>query len=294
MTNPILLILYAAFLWWFSTGLILLLSRLPRSSFPWSLAVGTVIFVLALVGLWWSRNNVTPAGALCAFSCGLIVWGWQELTFYLGALTGPRKHACPPGCSGWRHFGHALQVSLYHELAILITTALLVALFWDAPNRLGLATFLLIMVMHQSARLNVFLGVRNVSAEWVPEHLPFMKSFLNTDRPINLLWPFSQGASTALLAMLVALCFYAPAGSYDQAAFILCSTLLALGILEHWVLVLPLPLTKLWSWWDRPSKLGEPPLTIHSGVAHRPIDKIKPGIHRFGAASAPLLSRRLP
>lgn len=250
MSHPLIMIGYAVFLWWFSTGLILLLNRLPRRTFPLSLVAGTGLFAASLGGLWWSRDETTVAGALCAFSCGLIAWGWQELTFYLGYVTGPRTHACKPGCSGWKHFGHALQVSLYHELSILITGTILVFMLWDAPNRFGLATFGLIMMMHQSARLNVFLGVRNVIEEWAPPHLPFLVSFLNNSRSINLFWPISQGAACASLAVLVSFAAMAEPGSFEQAGFTLVSAILTLGILEHVFMIVPLPLARLWHLWE--------------------------------------------
>ena len=50
---------------------------------------------------------------------GVLAWGWQELSLYTGFVTGPRKQFCPAGCTGWRHFGHALGVNLWHEIAIV-------------------------------------------------------------------------------------------------------------------------------------------------------------------------------
>ena len=55
--------------------------------------------------------------------------------------------------------------------------------------------------MHQSAKLNVFLGVRNLNEEFLPEHLAFLKGFLNK-KPMNLLFPFSVTIST-VIAVLV-------------------------------------------------------------------------------------------
>jgi putative photosynthetic complex assembly protein 2 len=41
-------VLYALFLWWFSTGLILYLDGLPRRSFRWSMLVATGLLGAAL------------------------------------------------------------------------------------------------------------------------------------------------------------------------------------------------------------------------------------------------------
>lgn len=251
MADYLIPIGYAVFLWWFSTGLILLLNRLPKATFPVSFCGGFVLFAAAMIGLGVTRDDVSVSGAFCAFSCGLIAWAWQELTFYLGKLTGPRTHPCPDGCSGWKHFGHALQVSAYHELSIFMTLLAIVAIGWGAPNQLGLWTFCLLMVMHQSARLNVFLGVRNVTAEWVPDHLPFLRSFLNDSRPINAFWPISVIGAGLVQAWLIAAVLDSAVGSYQFTALLLLSALLGLAILEHVFLVLPLPLAALWRWWDR-------------------------------------------
>ena len=48
------------------------------------------------------RRQASVAGAYCAFTCALLVWGWQEIAFLLGCVTGPRRSACPHGATGWR------------------------------------------------------------------------------------------------------------------------------------------------------------------------------------------------
>ena len=48
MTEYVLPVVIAAFLWWFSTGLVLLLDGLPRTTYRWSLMASSG---LALIGL---------------------------------------------------------------------------------------------------------------------------------------------------------------------------------------------------------------------------------------------------
>ena len=252
LTHPVAIVAYAAFAWWFSTGLVLYLNRRPRWTFKWSFAGGTVLFAAALLGLDWSAEATSPSALFCAFSCGLIAWGWQELTFYLGYVTGPRRHPCKPACRGWRHFGHALQISKHHELSILATGLVIGAVTWGQPNKLALWTFLLVMVMHQSARINVFLGVRNVSEEWVPAHMAFLKSFLR-QRPMNPFFPVSQVIAGAGEFWLISEAVGAPAGSAHMISTTFLASMLGLAIIEHWFLMLPLPLTALWNWFSRPS-----------------------------------------
>ena len=104
-------------LWWASTGVILYLDGRPVRTFVWSLAGASFLLGLAVLGLARSRGLTTAGAAYEAFSCGLTIWGWQLVTFYMGFVTGPRRHGVSPEVSGWRRFVEAIRASLYHELA---------------------------------------------------------------------------------------------------------------------------------------------------------------------------------
>jgi putative photosynthetic complex assembly protein 2 len=239
--------LYALFIWWFSTGVIMYLDGLPQKTFKWSILGATVLMVFSLWGIYASRSDASVVGAYCAFSCGLLAWGWQEISFYMGFVTGTRKEPCPDGCSGWKHFGHAIQTSLWHELAIIASGVVIVALTWGAKNQIGMWTFMVLWWMHQSAKLNVFLGVRNLNEEFLPEHLQFLKSFL-TKKPMNLLFPLSITISTVILVKLVQAAHQVHGSRFDAAGFCFLAVLMGLAIVEHWLLMLPLPAAALWGW----------------------------------------------
>ena len=238
---------FALFIWWFSTGVIIYLDGLPRRTFRWSMLGATAVLGASLYGLAVSSADASVFGAYVAFACGLLAWGWQEISFYMGYVTGPRKQRCPEGCSGWRHFGHAIQTSLYHELAIIVAGAAVVWLTWGQPNQVGMWTFMVLWWMHQSAKLNVFLGVRNLNEEFLPDHLLFLRGFL-TKKPMNLLFPLSVTASTIITVWLVQRAFAADATAFEAAGYTFLATLMALAVLEHWFLVLPLPTAALWHW----------------------------------------------
>ena len=240
-------VLFALFVWWFSTGLIIFLDGLPRRTFRWSMLGATVLLAASLWGIGRTSHDPTVAGAYWAFTCGLLAWGWQEISFYMGFVTGPRRDACPEGCAGWRHFGHAVQTSLYHELAIIAAGAAVVALTWNQPNQVGTWTFMILWWMHQSAKLNVFLGVRNLNEQFLPDHLHFLKSFL-TKKPMNLLFPVSVTVSTIIAVTLVEKAVAPGAGAFRAVGFTLLATMMTLAVLEHWFLVLPLPAAALWQW----------------------------------------------
>jgi len=189
LSHLILAALFAAFIWWFSTGVIFYLNARPRHTFLWSMLGGTVVLLAALWGIWATADLQTPLGAFVAFTCGVLIWGWQTMSYYMGVITGPRRASCPPNCRGWRHFVHAVETGIYHELAIIATAVLLVVLTFEQPNRYGLWTFLILWAMHVSAKLNVFLGVRNLNKDFIPKHLSYLTRFFRR-QAMNLLFPF--------------------------------------------------------------------------------------------------------
>ncbi|EKV32849.1 hypothetical protein C882_1687 [Caenispirillum salinarum AK4] len=244
MSNYVLPVLYGLFVWWASTVLIIYLDNLPKRTFKWSLLGATAVLAACLYGLHASADDPSVTGAYVAFTCGVLAWGWQEISFYMGYVTGPRKQPCKDGCKGWVHFGHAIMTNLWHELAIIAAAGVVVALTWNAPNQVGLWTFLILWWMHQSAKLNVFLGVRNLNEEFLPEHLSFLKSYF-TRKPMNLLFPVSVTISSIITYVLVMKAANA-ATAFEAVGFTFLAAFMALAVLEHWLLVLPLPTAGLW------------------------------------------------
>jgi putative photosynthetic complex assembly protein 2 len=179
--------------------------------------------------------------------------------------------ACPPGAAGWRRFALATETLIYHELALVAAAIAVVSLTWGEPNQVGTWTFVILWVMRQSAKMNVFLGVRNLSEEFLPPHLQYLKSFFRR-RPMNLLFPVSVTASTVVAVLLFKVALQAEAASFDQAAFLFLATLLTLAVLEHWFLVIPLPVGALWNWSLR-SRDVERPAAALVPVVEVPVSK---------------------
>jgi putative photosynthetic complex assembly protein 2 len=257
MSTYLLPIAYTLFAWWFSTGVILYLNGLPRATHPWTMLGATLLLGIALVGLAATRDDTRVSGAYLAFTCTLFVWAWQEVAFLLGYVTGPRRTACPEGSAGWRRAGLALQTLLHHELALIVLGFAVVAITWGGSNPTGLATFMIFWVMRQSAKLNVFLGVRNCSEAFLPAHLKYLQSYFRR-APMNALFPVSVVASSWLAVLLWQAAAAHGIGAFEATALTFSGTLLSLAILEHWFMVLPLPSQTLWNWGLR-SRAAEPP-----------------------------------
>jgi putative photosynthetic complex assembly protein 2 len=241
---------YAVLMWWFTTGVILFLDGLPRTTFRWSMAAATAGVLGAIYVLRTSAADASVSGAYTAFSCAILVWGWLEMSFLMGFITGPRKHACGDRCQGWRHFAHATQAIAYNEAATLIAAAGVLAATRTAPNRVALWTFLVLWVMRISAKLNLFLGVPNLGEKFLPPHLMYLKGFFRK-RPMNFLFPLSVTGSTIALVLL-AQRYHGAADAFHATGYALVLSLLALALLEHWFMVLPLPSERLWKWALRP------------------------------------------
>ena len=247
MTDHALAALFVLTVWWLSTGAILWVDGLPRWTFRFSLGVASLVAVGALYGLLSTSRIASTSAAYLAFTCALAVWGWHELAFLLGVITGPRKEPCPPGARGWRRFFYATAAILHHEVALALTLLAVVALTWRAPNQVGTLTFLVLWVMRLSAKVNVFLGVRNLATEFIPEHLRYLLSYFRRAR-LNPLMPVSLIAASAVVVRLVA-----EATSGDATAFVLVgrtllATILGLAVIEHLFLALPVPDALLWRW----------------------------------------------
>ena len=237
---------YAVLVWWFATGLILFLDGLPQRSFRWSMAGATAILVAAFCILPGNALDTTTKGAYTAFTCAVLIWGWLEMSFLMGFITGPRRHACIERCSGWRHFVHATQAIIYNEIATVIGALGVFIATRHGPNRLAFWTFALLWVMRISAKLNLFLGVPNLGEKFLPPHLQYLKMFFRK-RTMNFLFPVSITASTLMMAYLLQK-YLVSSDPFHNAGYVLLISLLALAVLEHWFMVLPLPSEKLWNW----------------------------------------------
>jgi putative photosynthetic complex assembly protein 2 len=239
--------LFVLFLWWFSTGVILYLDGLRRETFRWTMLGATTLLLAGLAGLHATAWDTTTQGAYLGFICGVLVWAWIETAFLTGMVTGPSQAPCPPGATGMLRFRAALSAILWHELAIIGGALLIAAVTWGAPNQVGFWTFIAFWVMRQSAKLNVYLGVRNLAEAFLPEHLRYLESFFRRRR-MNALLPLSVLAGCAACVLLAQRALAPEATPHEVAGFTLLAALVALGVLEHLFMVMPVPADALWRW----------------------------------------------
>ena len=245
---------YAVFLWWFGTVVVLYLNGLSRKAARRGFWVGTILAGGALATVIGTRESTGALDPYLAFSAGVIIWGWHELSYYAGMVTGPNEAPCPSGASAWRRFHEGVRTCLHHELAVIATAIVLAVLTWGATNPVALWTFAILWLMRWSAKLNIFLGVRNLHEEFWPRHLAYLSTYTR-QRPMNALFPISViGAGTVLGGMLAA-AFSLEGSDPLRTGLLLTTTLLGLAILEHCLLMLPISDELLWRWGLRSHEL---------------------------------------
>ena len=247
-----LAIFSAMFIWWFSTGAILwAIGHCREKKVVWA-ALPFAVAAAAL--LIWAGRWDTINGAYLGFAAAILVWGWFELSFLMGVVTGPNRQPCPPGARGWRRFLLAWGTISHHELAILGTAIALGLLAWNAPDQTGLWTFLILFGARISAKLNVYFGVPNLSHEMMPDTVAHMKTYF-AKRAMNWVFPVSITGLTLANAFWIERALAAPAGSGAEIGFTLLATLTSLALLEHWLMVLPVRDALLWRWMTPKPKL---------------------------------------
>lgn len=248
MTQPFVASLFAIFIWWFSTGMILLAVRKADRS---GRHIQTVLAGLPLVlgGAWavgasLTETNVT--GVYLGFLGALAIWGWIELAFLAGVITGPMKDDCLPGLQGQARFFRAFATLAHHELLLTLGLLALVYASSGAPNQMAIATYMVLFLARILAKLNLFYGVPRINTEFVPDRLAHIKSYFRRG-PVTYAFP----VAITILTVLLAVCaerLWTAGSDVTVMGFTLLTALTALALLEHWLMVVPLPDAKLWRW----------------------------------------------
>lgn len=251
---------YALFIWWLSTGLVLYIVSRPSRTHAVSMVIMTGLAAAALYSLTWIADDTSLTAAFIAFTSALVIWGWHEMSFLTGFVTGPRTTACPgrpaePAATR-APLWFAIQAVLYHELAIAATAAAIFALTWGSANTIGLWTFIVLWLMRLSAKLNVYLGVQNLTEQFLPQNLKYLTTYF-CRKPMNGLFPLVVTAATAVTVLLFSAALSSTASPFEAAGLMFLATLMALAVLEHWFLVLPIPADQLWAW-GLASRVPEP------------------------------------
>ncbi|MDA8585529.1 putative photosynthetic complex assembly protein PuhE [Rhodobacteraceae bacterium] len=265
LTSAWIAALIAIFSWWFFTGIILLIVRRADGSDATahgkSVVFGIPLFALGILGVVVTASSLTVSNVYFAFVSVLLVWGWIELAFLSGVITGPERGSCPTDLIGWARFVRAWHTLSYHELLLLGGLLMITIATTGAENTFGFWAYLVLFAARISAKLNLFFGVPRINTEFVPKPLHHLKSYFRQGNitPAFVIGVTFLSVATACFAeRLIA----ADAGA-QSVGFALLFALSALATLEHWLMVIPLPDAKLWRW-----MLPALPTTHKTGQSH--------------------------
>jgi len=249
--SPWIAAFIALFVWWLSTGAILMAVKYAdrrgeaaRVKATWA---ALPLAGFGVVGIWVSLPDASIFGVYIGFLAALALWGWIELAFLTGVITGPNTQPMPERTTDeGARFMRAWGTIAHHEtLLVFVLTALVVA-SWNAANMFAMWTFAVLYVARISAKLNLFLGVPKVQIDFLPDALAHLPSHFRI-RPISWFFPIS----ITLLSLAVG-CWlerlYTAQTPGEITGFALLTALTGLALFEHWMMVIPIPDERLWRW----------------------------------------------
>jgi putative photosynthetic complex assembly protein 2 len=222
--------------WWLVTGVIVALQRNEWTKLiAW--AISTAVAIWATYVIHAHRGIRSALSARRTFLAATAIWMWINVGLYGGWIVGPGHAASVVGEATVFRATEAITSLLWHELlcvVVLFVSWLHVRL---SPNRLAFSALTTYWAVLQVAKLNIFFGVANPGARFLPPHLQFLLSYYGP--PVNTdFLPFSFFAAVG-----VALVFWWN-GWQAKDAFLrqsraLLAMLIALAALEYLLLAVP-------------------------------------------------------
>jgi putative photosynthetic complex assembly protein 2 len=250
LANAWIAALVALFVWWFSTGAILAAVKWSDRHSPGARLAcalgGLPVLGLGIWGYTVTLTDTSVAGVYWGFLSALAIWGWIELAFLTGQITGPNRYPCPSDTPGWERFLRAWGTIAHHEVLLVTAMVLLAVAGWGADNIAGLWTFVVLFFARISAKLNLFFGVPRINVDFLPTALAHLPSHFRIAR-MNWVFPISVSALTFAAGCWLERLATATTPA-ETVTFALLAALTGLAALEHWLMVLPLPDEKLWRW----------------------------------------------
>jgi hypothetical protein len=93
LETPWIAVLGALFLWWFCTGILLWRVHRADRGGPdehiYSALLGLPLLAAGVLGVNATLGDASAQGVWLAFLSALALWGWIELAFLSGVITGP-------------------------------------------------------------------------------------------------------------------------------------------------------------------------------------------------------------
>ena len=171
--------------WWLVTGVIVALQRNEWTKFAaWVISTGVAIW--ATYEIHAQRSVRTAASARRTFLATTAVWMWINVGLYGGWIVGPGEEASMAGEPTVTRAFEAIVSLLWHELLCVLVLFVSWLHVGRSANRLAFAALATYWGVLQIAKLNIFFGVANPGARFLPPHLQFLLSYYGP--PENTGW----------------------------------------------------------------------------------------------------------
>ena len=215
--------------WWAATGVTLAMQRSAVTSMA-SVFVATIFAAIGLLMIFSAREHATVRGARISFLGSALVWWWCSTIFYAGF--GIRiRDGIEAGSRTFTLALQAIEATVRPDLLGVLMLATVGALVWRKLNRTAFWTLLIFWGTLQTAKLNVFMGVRNSGVDWLPDHLAGLSQFFGP--PANsLLLPVTIAMLAVGFVATAAQSFIA-LSAFRKHMLAMLSFLLGLALVEH-------------------------------------------------------------
>ena len=205
------------------------------------------ILVLGFYGFLFTMKDASVGSVYVAFLSSLCIWGWLELAFLSGLITGPNRAEKPLGIVGFQRFRLAWAAIAYSELILALVLLLLFLLSLGEPNYFGFLTFLVLYLARLSAKLNLFFGVPKINIEFLPTKVEYLASHFKVSGT-SWFFPLSLILLSGLNAIWINGFLNTLEINGTSVGYCFLTTLTSLAILEHFCMVASIPDAALWRW----------------------------------------------
>lgn len=247
MSDLVAPIFLVVFVWWASTAAVLWFSSTRAENIPGRLMIATLFAAFGFAAIIAAPSFEGWYHPLISFAGALAVWAWVEFTFLTGLLTGTRREPCPANISEWTRFRLAFRTINHHEYALLAALLVIGAFDWITGSPWAVAFFGVLWLMRISAKLTIFSGAPSFGLEMMPKPIAHMKSYFRNDRIGPFFW-ISTLLSTGVLVAGVAAFQIGLVDPDQRVGLAMLLSLFALAALEHWLMILPIADSALWTW----------------------------------------------
>ena len=195
-----------------------------------SVVVASLFALVGAVLVVRTRDETTVRSARLAFLGSALIWWWCSTLFYAGfgmriadnIASGPRTLTLAV---------QAIDATLRPDLFGVLALLLVGMTVWRRPNRVALWMLLTFWGTLQTAKLNVFMGVRNSGIDWLPDHLVGLSRYFGPPQNSPLL-PATIALLTIGFLIVTVRAWNAP-GAFRTHMLAMIAFLLSLALLEH-------------------------------------------------------------